>query len=80
VVGEQAPCGPQHGFCYERLAELGAERSGSVITVGGGARSAVWSRIRATVLGDEVAVAVDAGTATGARLLAAAGWLDGRGA
>jgi len=60
-------------LCYERLAELGAERSGPVITAGGGARSAVWSRIRATVLGDAVAVAVDAGTATGACLLAAAG-------
>ena len=50
-----------------------SEPNGSVITASGGARSAVWSRIRATVLGNAVAVAVNAGTATSECLLAAAG-------
>ena len=58
---------------YERLAALGAVRDQPVITAGGGARSHVWSVIRATVLGDGVAVAAGASTSMGACLLAAAG-------
>jgi sugar (pentulose or hexulose) kinase len=58
---------------YERLAALGAPRGEPVITAGGGTRSPVWSKIRATVLGDGVAVAADASTSMGACLLAAAG-------
>lgn len=58
---------------YERLAALGAPRAEPVITVGGGARSQVWSQIRASVLGDGVAIADGASTSVGACLLAAAG-------
>lgn len=62
-------------LCYERLESLGAARSQPVIAVGGGTRSAVWSTIRATVLGDGIAVASEASTSAGACLLAAAGTL-----
>lgn len=62
-------------LCYERLESLGARRCQPVISVGGGTRSAVWSAIRATVLGDGLAVASEASTAAGACLLAAAGTL-----
>lgn len=60
-------------LCYERLEILGAGRCQPVIAVGGGARSSVWSSIRATVLGDGLAVASEASTAAGACLLGAAG-------
>ncbi|HEY0934261.1 MAG TPA: FGGY family carbohydrate kinase [Trebonia sp.] len=60
-------------LCYERLAALGAHRHEPVITVGGGARSQVWSAIRATVLGDGIAIAAGASTSVGACLLAAGG-------
>lgn len=64
-------------FCerlaFERLAALGAPADGPLRTAGGGARSAVWCRIRATVLNKPVLRVREAGTALGAALLAAAG-------
>jgi sugar (pentulose or hexulose) kinase len=60
-------------LAYDRLSELGARRTEPVITVGGGARSLAWSKIRASVLGDGVAIAAHASTSLGACLLAAAG-------
>ncbi|TCP56195.1 xylulokinase [Tamaricihabitans halophyticus] len=60
-------------LALQRLAELGAPRTGAVRTAGGGARSDTWCRIRASVLGEPVARAEQAGTALGAALLAAAG-------
>lgn len=64
-------------FCerlaLERLEELGAAAVGPIRTAGGGARSADWCGIRASVLGRPVLRAPAAGTALGAALLAAAG-------
>ncbi len=64
-------------FCerlaLERLEELGAPAAGEQRTAGGGARSEVWCRIRASVLGRPVVRVPDAGTALGAALLAGAG-------
>jgi xylulokinase len=64
-------------FCerlaLERLAELGAAVEGPLRTAGGGARSPVWCRIRASVLDRPVLRVREAGTALGAALLAAAG-------
>ena len=63
-------------FCerlgLERLAELGAPAEGPLRTAGGGARSAAWCRIRASVLNRSVLRVHEAGTALGAALLAAA--------
>ncbi|MQA08560.1 MAG: carbohydrate kinase [Pseudonocardiaceae bacterium] len=64
-------------FCerlaLERLASLGAPAEPPVRTAGGGARSLVWCRIRASVLGEPVCRTRRADTALGAALLAAAG-------
>ncbi|MDI2032184.1 FGGY-family carbohydrate kinase [Saccharopolyspora sp. TS4A08] len=64
-------------FCerlaLERLATLGAVVEGPVRTAGGGARSAAWCRIRASVLDRPVLRVRGAGTALGAALLAATG-------
>ncbi|PRW63319.1 FGGY-family carbohydrate kinase [Actinopolyspora mortivallis] len=64
-------------FCerlaLERLSELGVPVSGPVRTVGGGARSAVWCRVRASVLGEPVLRVEGAETSVGAALLAACG-------
>jgi sugar (pentulose or hexulose) kinase len=62
---------------YERLATLGATATPPVRTAGGGSASAVWSSIRATVLGMPVARAPSADTAFGACVLAATGTLHG---
>jgi sugar (pentulose or hexulose) kinase len=62
-------------LAYERLAELGAVREGTVRVAGGASRSRVWNRIRATVLGDSVVVAESPTSAFGAALLAAVGTL-----
>lgn len=55
----------------ERLQSLGVRR-GTHRLAGGGARSDVWNRIRATVLGCPVQVPHAAGSGRGAALLAAA--------
>lgn len=66
-------------FCerlaLERVAELGAPAAGPVRTAGGGARSEVWCRIRASVLERPVLRMSGASTALGAALLAASGSL-----
>ncbi len=58
---------------YERLAELGAFPHRSIVVTGGGSRSPVWNRIRATVLGMPLLAMPGAITAWGACMLAAAG-------
>lgn len=64
-------------FCerlaLERLGELGVGIDGPIRAAGGGARSAVWCRIRASVLGKPIDRVTRAGTALGAALLAATG-------
>ena len=60
---------------YERLAELGAFAHRSIVVTGGGSRSPVWNRIRATVLGLPLLAMPGASTAWGACMLAAAGSL-----
>jgi sugar (pentulose or hexulose) kinase len=60
---------------YERLAELGAPARPPVVVTGGGSRSEVWNRIRATVLGVPLVSAPGATSALGACILAAAGTL-----
>ncbi len=60
---------------FERLAALGAPARPPVVVTGGGSRSTVWNRIRATVLGVPLLAAPGATTALGACILAAAGTL-----
>lgn len=59
----------------ERVQALGIEVRGPLYAAGGGSRSAVWNRIRATVLNRPLSVAERAETAFGAALLAASGTL-----
>ncbi|WP_328535492.1 FGGY-family carbohydrate kinase [Streptomyces sp. NBC_00344] len=59
----------------ERVQALGVEVSGPLHAAGGGSRSALWCRVRATVLNRPLRVAERAETAFGAALLAAAGTL-----
>lgn len=60
-------------LALERAASLGLRVRGPLAAAGGGSRSEVWSRIRATVLGRPLRVAERAETAFGAALLAAVG-------
>jgi sugar (pentulose or hexulose) kinase len=60
---------------YERLALLGAPAVPPIVVTGGGSRSPVWNRIRATVLGVPLSATPEATTARGACILAAAGTL-----
>ncbi|MFF7650054.1 FGGY-family carbohydrate kinase [Streptomyces sp. NPDC007983] len=62
-------------LALERVAELGVTVEGPLWAAGGGSRSPLWSRIRATVLGRPLRVADYAETAFGAALLAASGTL-----
>lgn len=55
---------------YQRLAELGAPYPDRVLSVGGGARNAVWRRIRQDLLGVPVTTASQTEAAFGAALLA----------
>lgn len=55
---------------YARLRELGAPELKHVVTLGGGARSAAWTRIRARILGLEVSTAADDEAAAGTAALA----------
>jgi hypothetical protein len=55
---------------YRRLEELGASPLVGVITVGGGAANAVWSRIRATALGVPVLTSDNPEAAVGVARLA----------
>lgn len=60
-------------LAFERLASLGAAPAGAVATAGGGSRSRVWNRIRATALDRPLVVTGTPTTAFGAAMLAAAG-------
>lgn len=55
---------------YARLRELGAPELQRVVTLGGGARSPAWSRIRARILGVEVSTAAEDEAAVGTARLA----------
>jgi sugar (pentulose or hexulose) kinase len=58
---------------YRRLVELGAPALKSMRSVGGGARNAAWTAIRARNLGVPLVAALDDEAAYGAALLARAG-------
>lgn len=60
---------------YAHLAGLGVRVEPPIAAAGGGSRSPVWSRLRASVLGVPLAVAANGDTAFGACVLAAAGTL-----
>ncbi|GHJ41091.1 FGGY-family carbohydrate kinase [Streptomyces sp. TS71-3] len=62
-------------LALERVRDLGAEVTGPLHAAGGGSRSPLWNRIRATVLDRPLRVVERAETAFGAALLAAAGTL-----
>ncbi|MFD7502507.1 FGGY-family carbohydrate kinase [Streptomyces sp. NPDC059850] len=62
-------------LALERAADLGVAVEGPLWAAGGGSRSALWTRIRATVLHRPLRVAEHAETAFGAALLAASGTL-----
>ncbi|MFI0814496.1 FGGY-family carbohydrate kinase [Streptomyces sp. NPDC021098] len=62
-------------LALERAAELGVTVEGPLWAAGGGSRSPLWTRIRATALGRPLRVADHAETAFGAALLAASGTL-----
>lgn len=62
-------------LALDRMRALGVPVSAPLHTAGGGSRSALWTRIRATALGIPLRVAPRAETALGAALLAAAGTL-----
>jgi sugar (pentulose or hexulose) kinase len=62
-------------LALDRVVALGAEVTGPLHAAGGGSRSALWNRVRATVLGRPLRVADHAETAFGAALLAASGTL-----
>ena len=62
-------------LALERVQALGAEVSGPLHAAGGGSRSTLWNRVRATVLDRPLRVVERAETAFGAALLAAAGTL-----
>lgn len=60
---------------YAYLSLLGAAIESPVVLSGGGSRSAVWNRLRATVMRQPLEVAKTGETAFGAGILAAAGSL-----
>ncbi|MGR8006968.1 FGGY-family carbohydrate kinase [Streptomyces hypolithicus] len=62
-------------LALERVEALGIEVRGPLHAAGGGSRSDLWTRIRATVLDRPLCVAEHAETAFGAALLAACGTL-----
>jgi xylulokinase len=58
---------------FEILKSAGAAISGNLYTVGGGSKSAIWSRIRATVLQRPISIVKNSGSDIGAAMIAAAG-------
>lgn len=60
-------------LCFAHLESLGADVSGPVSVTGGGAKSRVWSQIRANVLGVSVTVPRSAEGSVGMAILARAG-------
>ncbi|WP_020417057.1 FGGY-family carbohydrate kinase [Amycolatopsis sp. ATCC 39116] len=64
-------------LALERLRELGVPVTGPLVAAGGGSKSPLWTRIRATVSGMELRVSPQAETGYGAAMLAAAAVLPG---
>ncbi|GAB3580172.1 FGGY-family carbohydrate kinase [Amycolatopsis endophytica] len=64
-------------LALERLAALGIEVRGPLVAAGGGSRSPLWTKIRATVTGLELTVSPQAETGYGAAMLAAAATVPG---
>jgi sugar (pentulose or hexulose) kinase len=64
-------------LALDHLRRLGIPVSGPLLAAGGGSRSPLWTRIRATVTGLGLRVAGTAETGYGAALLAAGGILPG---
>ncbi|MFD9892191.1 FGGY-family carbohydrate kinase [Amycolatopsis sp. NPDC059027] len=64
-------------LALDHLRRLGVEVTGPLLAAGGGSRSPLWTRIRASVTGLGLRVAPNAETGYGAALLAAAGVLPG---
>ncbi|WP_030823042.1 FGGY-family carbohydrate kinase [Streptomyces hygroscopicus] len=62
-------------LALDRVGELGVTVEGPLWAAGGGSRSPLWNRVRATVLGRPLRIADHAETAFGAALLAASGTL-----
>ncbi|GHH79458.1 carbohydrate kinase [Streptomyces sulfonofaciens] len=62
-------------LALERVRALGADVAAPLYAAGGGSRSPLWNRVRATVLGLPLRVVERAETAFGAALLAACGTL-----
>jgi xylulokinase len=60
-------------LCYDTLREIGAEVSERLHVTGGGSKSEVWLRIRASALGRQLVRPSSSETAMGAVLLAASG-------
>lgn len=59
-------------LAYETLAKAGAPLTGKLFTVGGGARSALWNSIRATVLNRTISLVNESGSDIGAAMIACA--------
>ena len=59
-------------LAFDTLAGLGADVSGPVVATGGTSRNDWWTQLRADVLGRQVCVPEQAGSAFGAAILAAA--------
>ncbi len=64
-------------YGYEILSSAGADTSGELTTVGGGARSAIWCAIRATILNRAVIARSDSGSDLGAAMIAMASDVGG---
>jgi D-ribulokinase len=60
-------------LCYEIVASIGASVGERIYTTGGGSKSRLWTELRASVLGREMATLEIEDTAMGAALLAAQG-------
>ena len=59
-------------YAFEILENAGAQITGAIYSAGGGARSAIWSEIRATVMNGPIATVKDSGSDLGAAKIAAA--------
>jgi len=59
-------------YAFEILENAGAQITGAIYSAGGGARSAIWSEIRATVMNRPIATVKDSGSDLGAAKIAAA--------
>ena len=64
-------------YAYEILEMAGADLSGELTTVGGGAHSATWCTIRATILGRPIIARNESGSDLGAAMIALAAHFGG---